>query len=93
MKKDHQTFVAIVNGYSIYWKHRDARYDAYTFVMIKKGVQEYRVESLYGAIRYCLHEDRWTSRQRKRFISLAEEYDCMNVFYFKNVKDFKIKNS
>ncbi len=81
--KAHKTFVCRVNGYSIYWSDRQARKDAYRFIILKSERQVYDTEDLYGAITHCLEEHKWTSEQRKRFIKLAKVHDVNCVSDFK----------
>ena len=81
--KAHKTFVCRVNGYSIYWSDRQARKDAYRFIILKNDRQVYDTADLYGAITHCLEEKEWTSVQRKRFIELAKVHDRESVSDFK----------
>ena len=81
--KANKTFVCRVNGHSIYWSHREARQNAYRFIIIKYSHQVYDTEDLYGAITYCLEESEWTAEQRERFTNLAEEHDIASVGAFK----------
>jgi len=81
--KAHKTFVCRVNGYSIYWSNRQARKDAYRFIILKNGRQVYDTADLYSAITHCLEEKKWTSAQRKRFIELAKVHDWESVSDFK----------
>lgn len=81
--KAHKTFICRVNSCSIYWSDRQAKKDAYRFVILKKGRQIYDTGDLYNAVNHCLSENQWTSTQRKRFIDLAKAHDRESVSDFR----------